>query len=49
MTTENTRVYKGREIYAQKNGIVMPSMQLAYEEDVKIMWEKWMLCANSLI
>ena len=41
MTTEITRVYKGREIYVQKNRRVTQSMQLVHEEDVKIMHEKW--------
>ena len=39
MTSEITRVYKGREIYVRKNGVLMQSMQLAHKEDVKIMWE----------
>ena len=41
MTSEIARVYKEREIYVRKNARVTQSMQLAHEEDVKIMWEKW--------
>ena len=47
MITEITRRYKGRGIYVRKNGRVKQSIQLAHEEDVKIMREKWMLCMGS--
>ena len=46
MITENTRVYKGREIYIQKIGRVTQSMQLAHEirmvkirEKIKALYE----------